>query len=362
MPGDILLSLDGQPLNKPDDAWKTIANSLEPSICLEIFRAFGADALERLSLLPSLPAAPASSSSNLLPPRAAEDATALSQQLRKYLSELGLMEQDELLEATIGSTSDQSPSLRSLVANLCQLPRSGASRCHVRFKRTIDRHDYQDNVLLELILAQELHLKYRSDSVGHALQPCSHLYPIFKSADVFALPLGKKPSSITNQKAREILQANQIEPSLRLKRNELSPHDVFSFFKKFQGFKTWEHGEEENQIQQCTQKVLSVIKDCAKRVESSFVKSHESNNSQSYELRSWLQLRNLSYYARILAHNDISSMLSFSQLDSNTNALTILAGQGAKTSGRTQVSEYNELAAAVRLAKKNELSLSLQDR
>lgn len=339
--GDIIMTLDGQALNKPDDAWKIIANSLQPSICLEIVRTFEHDALERLSHLPHLPAATATATASfnspLLPPRAAEDATALNQQLRKYVSELGLTEQDELLEATFGSSSDANPSLRSLVANLCQLPRSGASRCCIRFKRTIDRHDYQDNVLLELILAQELHLKYRSDSIGRALQPCSYLFPIFRTADVFSLHLGRKPSSVTNKKAREILQANQIEPSLRLKRNELSPHDVFNFFKKFQGFKTWEHGAEENQIQQCTQKVLSVIKDCAQRVESSFVKSHESNNSQSYELRSWLQLRNLSYYARILAHNDISSMLSFSQLDANTNTLSILASQGAKTSGRTQV-------------------------
>jgi energy-converting hydrogenase Eha subunit C len=368
--GDVIATLDDHPVNKASDVWKFMACSLEPTVRLEIVRTFTSEAIQQLCSLPNLDSLRADSLAghaiggayNPISISSLKGAIALTQQERSCMMALGFLENDALLEATFGSACSTALTMRSFLTDICRFSRVRGSQCSIRFKRAIIREDCQDNVLLELILAHELHLKHHSHSIGNSLQPCSYLYPIFKSNDVFSVVLSKKASAVTNQKAREILQANQIEPSPRLKSNDLSPHDVVDFFKKFQGVQTWQHGEEENQIQQCTQKVLSVIKYSAKRVESSFVKAYESNNSQSYELRSWLQLHNLSYYARVLAHNDISSMHAFSQLDNSAHIITVLASQGAKASGRTQVSEYNELSSAVELAKKSELSLSLQDR
>ncbi len=110
---------------------------------------------------------------------------------------------------------------------------------------------------------------------------------------------------------------NAIEPSVELKGNTLSPFEVFEYFSKFQGMKAWMHGKEDNQIQACSEKVLAIIQDRAKSVSSSFVKAHEGNTPQSIELRHWLQSVNLSYYARVLAHNSISSLHALSQLDEN---------------------------------------------
>jgi len=374
---DAIITMDGKSMTSTIDAlWRTIADSVEDKLCFEVEREFSDATLVNIHEMSAtgfgggLPSKPSSFADATLSEdidSARQSAVAFTIKIdpsnKSFFDELGLSDGDEVVQLLCGNeriTAHSSVEFAAALVRIAEKNASAKSPCRIRFKRAVVRSDNQDNVLLELILARELHMKCSPDS--STLQPCIALYPIFRSDDVWNVPLSRKASATTNEKARSILQSNGIEPSSELKENTLSPHDVFQYFTSFQGIKAWQHGDEDNQIQACYEKVLLIIQDQSKHMESSFVRAHEGNTSQSIELRHWLQLINLSYYARVLAHNNVSSLHALSQLDGNLEILSKVATQGAIASGRTLVSEYNELLSAVQLAKKSELSRPLEER
>jgi len=374
---DAIITMEGEPMSTIEDLWRAIAGNLQDKLCFEVEREFSDKMFVNIhemsatgfgAGLPSKPSSFADATHSEGIDSARQSGVAFTIKIdpsnKSFFDELGLSDGDEVVQLLCGNERFTAHSSEEFVTVLLRIAEknvsSAKSPCRIRFKRAVVRSDTQDNVLLELILARELHMKCSTDS--SSLEPCAALFPIFRSNEVFHVHLSRKASSKTNEKARSILQLNGIEPSSELKENTLSPHDVFEYFRRFQGIKAWQHGEEDNQIEACYEKVLLIIQDQSKHMESSFVTAHEGNTSQSIELRHWLQLINLSYYARVLAHNNVSSLHALSQLDGNLEILSKVAAQGAIASGRTQVSEYNELLSAVQLAKKSELSRPIEER
>ena len=380
---DVITAVDGAQVSSIDALWKSIAQKKEnDSLCIEVEREISDKMFVEIQEmaaqgfgggvhLNSSPFPYALNSQEHLQSATSYDSDAsfaidIDASNKLFFEELGLLQGDQvfLLSSVHGRvTAHNSAAFVTAVVQIANRHTQSANpSCKIRFKRSISRPDYQDNVLLELILARELHSKL--DFESPVLQPCAALFPIFRSEDVWKVSsfLSRKASTKTNEKVRSILQLNAIEPSVELKGNTLSPFEVFEYFAKFQGMKAWMHGEEDNQIQACSEKVLAIIQDRAKSVSSSFVKAHEGNTPQSIELRHWLQSVNLSYYARVLAHNNISSLHALSQLDENLKIMSKVAAEGAISSGRTLVSEYHELLSAVKLAKQSELSKPLEDR
>jgi hypothetical protein len=376
---DVITAVDGEQVSSIDALWKSIAQKKDSdSLCIEIEREisdkmfaeiqkmeiqeFGGGLNARRS---SFQDASRFFQNPSLPEDDASFTIDIDSSNKLFFEELGLLQGDQvfLLSSVHGRvTAHNSAAFVTAVVQIVNMVSDSANpSCKILFKRSIPRPDYQDNVLLELILARELRLNF--DPKNSALQPCAALFPIFRSEDVWRVSsyLSSKASTKTNEKVRSILQLNAIEPSVELKRNTLSPAEVFEYFSKFQGMKASAYGDEDNQIQASSDKVLGIIQDRAKSVSISFVKAHEGNTPQSIELRHWLQSVNLSYYARVLAHNNVSSLHALSQLDTNLKIISKVAAEGAISSGRTHVSEYHELLSAVKLAKKSKLSQPLED-
>ncbi len=377
---DVIIAIEGKPVTTIlMDLWKTIADNVNEKHCFEVEREFSGETFDKLSTegfgngLSSKPLSFADDSDSVFSGRKSEVAftVKIDPSNKIFFEELGLIDDDAVFQLSCGNqciTAHNSEEFATALVHIALVHKankdnvsSAQSSCRIRFKRAVAIPDDTDNVLLELILARELHMKYSPEDP--TLQPCQALFPIFLSDDVFwKVQLSRKASSTANAKARSILEKNGIEPSSELQGNKLSPRDVWEYFGKFQGIKAFSHGDEDNQIQACSEKVLLIIQEQSKNMKSSFVKAHEGNTTQSVELRHWLQLINLSYYARVLAHNNVSSLHALSQLDGNLEILSKISAQGAIASGRTEVSEYNELLSAVQLAKKSELSRPLEDR
>jgi hypothetical protein len=380
---DVITAVDGVQVSSIDSLWKSIAQKKESdSLCIEVEReisdkmfveiqemaaqGFGGGLHLNGSPFPDGLRSQDGLNSATSHESVASFAIAIDASNKLFFEELGLIQGDQvsLLSSKHGRvTAHNSAAFVMAVVEIANKDSQFANPSgKIRFKRSISRPDYQDNVLLELILARELHSKFSFES--SVLQPCAAIFPIFRSEDVWKVSnfLSRKASTKTNEKVRSILQLNAIEPSVELKGNTLSPFEVFQYFAKFQGIKAWMHGEEDNQIQACSEKVLAIIQDRSKSLSSTFVKAHEGNTPQSIELRHWLQSVNMSYYARVLAHNSISSMHALSQLDENLKMMSKVAAEGAISSGRTHVAEYHQLLSAVKFAKKSELSKPLGDR
>jgi hypothetical protein len=380
---DVIMAVDGAQFSSTDALWESIAQNKESdSLCIEVEREISDKMfveIQKMEIQEFGGGLDAKRSSFSDASRSEEifrkphlhegDASFtidIDSSNKIFFEELGLVQGDRvlLLSSVHGRVAAHNSAafVTAVVQIAYKFSHSANPSCKILFQRSISRPDYQDNVLLELILARELRLNF--DPKNSALQPCSALFPIFRSEYVGKVSsyLSCKASTKTNEKVRSILQLNAIEPSVELKRNTISPFEVFEYFKNFQGVKASLYGDDDNQIQACSERMLGIIQERAKSVSSSFVKAHEGNTPQSIELRHWLQSVNLSYYARVLAHNNISSLHALSQLDTNLKIMSKVAAEGAISSGRTHVSEYHELLSAVKLAKKNKLSQPLEDR
>jgi hypothetical protein len=105
----------------------------------------------------------------------------------------------------------------------------------------LGQQDKQDNVLLELIVARELHLLGKHCK-SKALFPCSCILPLFRNECVWEASglLPKSPSAKTNQKALHIMELMGLQAHIseELRNGSLTVADVWSFFLPISGCKT----------------------------------------------------------------------------------------------------------------------------
>jgi hypothetical protein len=128
-------------------------------------------------------------------------------------------------------------------------------------------NDRQDNFLLELILARELHLisQTSGNSSGEkALAPCSYILPLFRNDDVFRVSymLQMTASAVTNAKAKSVMNRMGFcdeAISEELKNGTLSVAEVFQFFTRFQGVRLSQHGVERYQVVAAANAIICLI-------------------------------------------------------------------------------------------------------
>ena len=226
--------------------------------------------------------------------------------------------------------------------------------------------DKQDNVLLELIIARELHLVSKKSDASK-LCPCSHILPLFMMEDVFqaSSQLPQQPSLETNKKALEILRTMKVpssDISPELLNQSLTPKQVYDFFAKFQGVKLFERGSEPFQIEAAAKAIIRVIK-----VAIADIKFYDLNMncSQMNELNSFLSGINLSYYSSIMASHQITSIFSLSSLGETRcpDLLKLLATRGAQIAEQGSVAtELVKLESAILASKSSPQARSLCNR
>jgi hypothetical protein len=231
------------------------------------------------------------------------------------------------------------------------------------------QEDKQDNVLLELIIARELHLlsKMAPNSDKKALFPCSCILPLFRSQSVWAVGelLPDRPSAITNKKALDVMKLIGIPlsgMSEELRDGSLTVAKVWSFFGKFQGVKLYDHGSEKYQIVAAARSIIRVIKDA---VSALMIDVIDMNCAQLYELFGFLSEQNIPYYTSILASHNITSVSQLAVLNQSgsTKIIQLIAEKGNRHAhASSTASELVKLRSAVAAAKVSPLSKSLNSR
>jgi hypothetical protein len=234
----------------------------------------------------------------------------------------------------------------------------------------LDKKDVQDNVLLELIIARELHLLSKNVP-EKAMFPCFYILPLFRNKEVWQASneLPKKPSTITNTKALEVmkkmLQFMDIPESAlskELKENTLEVKSVWDFYAKFQGIKMYGFGEESHQILAVANHIIDLIKHSAAKFS---MRDLDMNFSQMFELFEFMSNLNMAHYAPVLAMHRISNVFQLSQLKASgfDEVVRSIAEQCAQSSKKSTIpNELVNLRSAIYAARASPLGKPLNER
>jgi hypothetical protein len=222
--------------------------------------------------------------------------------------------------------------------------------------------DQVDNVLLELLLASELHLAGKRDA--GTIVSCGVILPVFVGDFPMMNLLSPNPSKATNALALSILKSCKLDVSANYLTR--SVRDIVSFYLEFQGIRLSEYCPAYPSAI-CSDHALSIVSDriikrVSKYIELGSVSLLESSRPQSLETSNWLHQRGMGYYGRVLAVHNISSLRQFSAIDVSSVNMNSLIADAAALSGRTIVDEALRLQAAVQEAKNDALSKPLSAR
>ncbi len=226
--------------------------------------------------------------------------------------------------------------------------------------------DKQDNVLLELVIARELHLMSQTNKTKE-LAPCSYILPLFRSELVWeaAGRLPKKPSAKTNAKALRVMIEMGFPASEELQNGSLTVADVWSFYTQFQGVKLYDYGTEKSEDNQIDAAARSIIRVVSSAMSERKFRMVDMNCAQLYELFDFLSELNHPYYTGILASHNITSVCQLALLGDHgsTKVVELLAEKGCRLAHASSMAcELVKLRAAVAAAKASPLSKSLNSR
>jgi hypothetical protein len=230
----------------------------------------------------------------------------------------------------------------------------------------LGNQDKQDNVLLELIIARELH-KLAKKSGKKALYPCSFILPLFLNEGVWqaASRLPDKPSAITNQKAMDVMKQLGVPSSFvskKLSSGTLTVKAVWGFFTKFQGNKLYDCGKESFQIVAAAKAIIGVVRESLS--DFNFY-DLDMNFAQMYELFGFMSQLNMANYTAVLAAHDITNVAQLAYLDHHgaDAVMRSIADQCARASDRSSVpNELVRLRSAVAAARSSPLGRPLNER
>jgi hypothetical protein len=238
----------------------------------------------------------------------------------------------------------------------------------------LTHEDMQDNVLLELIIARELHLiSKKSSKTGSkkALTPCSYIFPLFRQ-DIWkcgaASSLPKTASALTNAKAKKVMKQMDIPDEViseELRNETLTVHAVWEFFTQFQGIKLYDRGEERFQVAAAANAIIGVIDEVKNIVYASKFHDLKMNSSQLYELSGFMSQLNMSNYSPILAIHHISNVFQFAQLNQiRADAIVqSIAEYGVRASDKsTMPVELLKVESAIQAAQSSPLAKPLNVR
>lgn len=220
--------------------------------------------------------------------------------------------------------------------------------------------DWVDNVLLELIVAKELHHLHQTPGL---LQPCKSIYPLFANEEVFKRNLSNMPSKKTNEKAFELLTAAKIPVSDGFLSQSVA--SVVNFYFSIQGLKLFAHKTAEDSLgcASAAKKVFSVAcHDLASYDQNSFIKKFGRDNPLFLELSDWLTQHHASYFIPIFARLHVNSITKVASLRGQENLINELSKEASQVTNKTVIRESLELTHLIESACKDPLSKPLVQR
>jgi hypothetical protein len=198
-------------------------------------------------------------------------------------------------------------------------------------------HDAVDNVLLELILAMELHSHMKQAHEGAScLHPCLRLFPIVVDnfPDYYQLP--DEVSELTYAEVSKHMELYGITIPATGKK---TVRGVVQYFFEIQGETLFDLGKRDHAMDTVCNRIISAVCDVVCKIDPlSFFES----KPLCAELHSFLSKRNCSYMTRVLAANNITSLRQLSFL-THQMAIYDLAKQCSSVSSKSVVAELTML-------------------
>ncbi len=217
--------------------------------------------------------------------------------------------------------------------------------------------DDVDNVLLELILAMELHAHMKLNHKGAAcMHPCLRMFPILvdKFPDFNQLP--DLVSDKTYTEASKHLEPFGIHVPVSGKKETV--RGVVKFFFEVQAVVFSDLGKEDFALDAVCSQIISSVCGIVSKIDPL---SLFESKPLCTELHSFLSKRNCSYMTRILAANSITSLRQLSFL-THQNAIYVLAEQCSSVSSKSAIAELTTLTRMIEESKQDEASWLLSVR
>ncbi len=225
-----------------------------------------------------------------------------------------------------------------------------------------------DNVLLELVLAKELHSSWQTISKklnrsDFAVFPCMHIVPVYVQDFFSKLSLLSEDFPVaTLKKAAEVLRSAGHPTSAFFMQQSVK--SIVSYFTKLQGIKHYELGNADSAIEQVTNRLWDILKTQAKDfdIDRFQLSLFAQNNPHGTELIDFLSEIDSSYLSRFLIKHNISSVASLAGLQQIESSILGLAQDISTACKRPMIEESLKVKRAVSEAAASTLSLPLKTR
>ena len=224
-----------------------------------------------------------------------------------------------------------------------------------------------DNVLLELLLAKQLHSVFNSfanaSNLRDALYPCMHIIPIFIN-DLFAnmSSLSDDPPSATLARAADVLGSVGIHTDAAFMKQSVK--SIVSYFAKLQGIKYFELGSVDSANVQIVDRIWGHLKTQAKAfdIHRFQLDSFSQNKPYGSELLHFLFEVDAGYLAQFLVKHSISSVSMLADIRHHDDAIKTLGLEISKACKRPLLEESIKLVRVLNAAAASELARPLQQR
>ncbi len=224
-----------------------------------------------------------------------------------------------------------------------------------------------DNVLLELVVAKELHCVLqafaKASNQNDALYPCMHIFPIFVQ-DLFAKlsTLSDDAPQKTLAKASGVLGSVGIQTDAAFMNQSVK--SIMQYFTKLQGVKYYELGSDDA----ANEHVVTRIWDHFKKQSTAFdidrfqFDSFSDNNPHGSELLQFLLASDASYLSRFLMKHAISSVAMLGDVRLRDDAVKNLALEVSTACKRPLLAETVKIVRILNAAAESQLARPLQQR
>lgn len=224
-----------------------------------------------------------------------------------------------------------------------------------------------DNVLLELVLAKELHsvmkMFVQASKQGDALHPCMHIVPVF-AQDFFSKlsTLSDDAPLATLAKASEVLGRVGIQPDSCFSKQSVK--SIVSYFAKLQGVKYFDLGQDDSANGQVVDLIWDHLKTQAKAfdVDRFQLDSFSMDYPHGSELLQFLLEEDAGYLAQFLVKHSISSVAMLADMRHHDDAIKNLGLQISNACKRPLLEESIKLVRVLNAAAASELARPLQQR
>ena len=222
-----------------------------------------------------------------------------------------------------------------------------------------------DNVLLELVLAKELHCVLeacvKASNRNGALYPCMHIFPIFVQ-DLFAKisTLSDDAPQKTLAKAVDVLGSVGIQTDAAFMNQSVK--SIMQYFTKLQGVKYYDLGSADAANEQTIKRIWEHFKKQSITFDISQLKSFSDNNPHGSELLHFLLESDAGYLSRFLMKHAISSVSMLGDVRLRDDAVNNLALEVSTACKRPLLAETVKIVRILNAAAESQLARPLQQR